>query len=412
MRDLLGPRGAPVFFAFFIWSLGTGSIHLARPLFAASFDVSLALVALVTSSNAVAHLISGPITGFLVDRFGRKPLLLVGLVLRGGSTFAEFFAQSYLQYLGLEFIGGLGVAVWMTGSTVLLADMSQGQNRARAVALRTMSSRLGFIAGPIIGALIATAWDLRAVFLFNAFTKALLLIIVGKLIAETRPAPEVADPHGHTAGAGPSQQLSLSMFLTRPFFIIAGTAFAVSMMQQGVFSALFPVYLKSISTLGTGDVGTLITLAYIAAFLVSFPNGVVADRYGRKVTLVPGMILLGAAGLLFLTIHDFSSGAVAVLIYGVAEGVCFGIAQVYAMDLAPPDRRGAFLGVWTLIMQSGSAASPVFVGFVAQQFGFGPVFVGVAILLTCMSLTMAFFGPDTRDRRGVRESFHSAGGRT
>jgi len=75
-----------------------GAMHLARPLFAASFGVPVFLVVFVFSTNALARLISGPITGFLVDRWGRKPLLLAGVTLRTITALGEYFATSYMEY--------------------------------------------------------------------------------------------------------------------------------------------------------------------------------------------------------------------------------------------------------------------------------------------------------------------------
>src|ERR1041384_3925869 len=147
MGSILSLRGLPVFSVFFLWSFGTGAINLARPLFASSFGVPILLVTLITASNSVSHLISGPITGYLMDRFGRKPILMVGLAIRGASLFAEYYADSYTAY-------------------ILLAALTVQTNRARAVALRTMSSRVGFVLGPLVGGLLATAFDLRSIFMF------------------------------------------------------------------------------------------------------------------------------------------------------------------------------------------------------------------------------------------------------
>src|ERR1051326_4953471 len=232
MGSILTLRGLPVFFVFFLWSFGTGSINLARPLFAASFGVPVLLVTLITATNSVSHLISGAITGYLMDRFGRKPILMVGLAIRGASLFAEYYADSYTAYILLEFFGGLGVAVWVTGANILVADLSVQTNRARAVALRTMSSRVGFVLGPLVGGLLATAFDLRSIFMFNALTKAIIMVAMWFLIGETRPAPVIAV---HQTTGTPGDKLPLRIFLTRQFLIISLVTFTVAMMSQGIF---------------------------------------------------------------------------------------------------------------------------------------------------------------------------------
>ncbi len=110
-----------------------GAMHLARPLFAASFGVPVFLVAFVFSTNALARLISGPITGFLVDRWGRKPLLLAGVALRTITALGEYFATSYVEFLLWEFIGGFGVSTWNTGSSVLIADVTLRYDDSRGL---------------------------------------------------------------------------------------------------------------------------------------------------------------------------------------------------------------------------------------------------------------------------------------
>ena len=66
------------------------------------------------------------------------------------------------------------------------------ENRGRAVGVRSMSVELGNIAGPFIGALLNTVFDIRSIYLFNVVTKLAVLVITFFYIKETRP--EVAKP--------------------------------------------------------------------------------------------------------------------------------------------------------------------------------------------------------------------------
>lgn len=396
MYNILSPRALPLFSTFFLWSFGTAGMHLARPLFAASFGVPLVLVTLITSTNAVGHLFAGPVTGFAMDRWGRKPLLIIGLIVRGGSTFLEFFADSYLQFLLLEFVGGMGVTMFITGSTVVLADLSVAENRGRAVALRSVSGRLGFVAGPFVAGAIAMLLDLRWVFLFNAATKALILVIVLTMIRETHPAA-AADRHGEPQLAG--ERLPLAVFLTRSFLMIALVSFSVQMTAQGVFQSLLPVYLRGKEVFSLADIGNFITIAATATLLVTVPNGYLVDLYGRKMTLVPGLGVLAVACWLLAGAGDYGGVLLMVIAYGVGEGVCFGASQAYAMDLAPENRRGSFLGMWSLVSSAGGALAPLSVGLAAQQLGFSSTFVLVGVALVAVAALMFAFGPDTKPRR-------------
>ncbi len=390
--NVLSRQGFPLFATFFFWSVGMGAMHLARPLFAASFGVPVFLVTFVFASNALARLISGPVTGFLADRWGRKPLLLAGVALRTITALGEYFATSYVEFLLWEFIGGFGVSTWNTGSQVLIADVTEVENRGRAVAVRSMSVRLGNIAGPFIGALLTTAFSIRSIFLFNVVTKLAVLVITLFLIKETRP--EAAQ---RTKGESrrPVEKLGASIFLTRGFLVISFATFALGMMTQGVFSALFPLYVQEVVNFDAADIGYMITLASIVIFLVSYPNGMLVDRYGRRKTLVPGLLVLGLSGYLLAQSMDPRGIYLMVAIYGVGSGMTTGTSQVYAMDLAPESRRGAFLGIWSAFNHFSSVLAPLVLGLLAGSMGMPKTFMIASGLLAVSAALTWMFGPET-----------------
>ena len=147
-RDSDPVRYAPYYFMFFVWFIGSGAQVLARPLFASQLGASPFLVVLIVASNGMAHLISSPITGFLSDRMGRKPLLLIGTVIRAATLFGQFYCDTYWQFFALEFIGGIGIAMWTTSSSIAMADITTLENRGRLLALRQMTTRIGNMTGP------------------------------------------------------------------------------------------------------------------------------------------------------------------------------------------------------------------------------------------------------------------------
>lgn len=397
----LAVRGLPIFSTFFLWGLGTGAQQLARPLFAASFGVPIVLVTLITTSNAIAHTATSPIIGYLTDRWGRKPLSLIGVTLRGVTTTLEFFADSYLQFLILEFIGGIGVATWITSSSILMADVTSVENRGRMLALRGMSSRFGAILGPAVGAALAAVFGLRACFLFNTATKIVQILILLYLIRETRP--DSARTHRETSHA-PALQQAAAMFFTRPFLLIAAVSVATSMMGMGVFLSISPVFLQRDVGLSSSDIGAMMALAATVTFLASYPNGVLIDRYGRKRVLVPGLVVLAFSAFLLANVNDYSSVIVMAIVYGLGEAVAAGAAQAYVVDVAPEDRRGTFLGTWSLFNSTGGIAAPLLIGLVADLAGFQPTFWVVAALLVLAAAAMGIYGPDFGRRRAAAEA--------
>lgn len=390
--SLLNVRTLPVFATFFIWGIGSGAQTLARPLFAYSLGGSVFLVGLLLSFNALSQLVAGPVTGFVTDRWGRKPLLMIGCSIRSAVAGLEFFVTSYEQFFVLEFIGGIGVAMWMTSSSILIADLSDRSNRGRAVALRATSMRLGTILGPLSGGLLAAAFGLRSMFLVNSASKAIVLVATAFLIAESRPetSAPATDRGGRRTGG-----LDLSFFTSRAFVALAFTTFGVSMMGQGVFQILFPLFSQEQAGLTTAQIGFLISAAGMVTLLISFPNGVFVDRFGRKKSLVPGLLVLVAAVFLLSGSQSYGDLFRMALVYGVGAALCMGATQTIAMDLAPDEHRGAFLGIWSMFTHGGALVATLLAGIIVDSLGFTAAFLSVGVWLVIATVFLALFGPET-----------------
>ena len=264
---MFNARTLPIYAAFLVWGTGTGAQNLARPLFAFELEGSIFLVTVLLASSAIARLVASPITGFMTDRWGRRPLLIMGAGIRGATGILSFFAGSYMEFFVLEFIGGVGIAMWNTSANILIADVTEPHIRGRVVAMRGMSMRAGQVTGPLLGALIAAFFDIRAIFLVNGVAKFLTLFMALYLIKESRTEDAAGAPQR------PGLLLSLAAirpFLGRAFFLVILATFAVSMMGQGVFSGLLPIYAQELANLNEASIGTLIGLGGLISVFVAF----------------------------------------------------------------------------------------------------------------------------------------------
>ena len=394
---MFSARTLPIYAAFLVWGTGTGAQNLARPLFAFELEGSIFLVTVLLAFSAIARLVASPITGYMSDRWGRRPLLIMGAGVRGATGILSFFADTYMEFFVLEFIGGVGIAMWNTSANILIADVTEPHIRGRVVAMRGMSMRAGQVTGPLLGALIAAFFDIRTIFLVNGVAKFLTLFMALYLIKESRTED--------AAGAPQRQGLLRSLatirpFLNRAFFLVILATFAVSIMGQGVFSGLLPIYAQELANLNEASIGTLIGLGGLISVFVAFPSGMVSDGYGRKFALVPGLVLLAVSAYLLSFGDNLTMLLIMVSVYGVAWGMSQGTAQTYAMDIAPAQQRGTFLGVWSLFQAAGGFVAPLAVGGLAQFWSFSGTFVVVAAWLAGSAVLVALFAPETRWRGG------------
>ena len=248
-----------------------------------------------------------------------------------------------------------------------------------------------------MGGLLLLFFDFKAIFLFNGVTKLATLAVALFLIGESKPqaVPEPQNAIDKKLGVASSR---LAPFKTKTFLFLVLATFAVSMMGQGVFQTLLPLYAQELADLSPTSIGTLLGMGGIVAVLVAFPNGMLSDKYGRKFSLVPGLFLLAASAFLLSISENYIGILAMVLLYGLAWGMSQSTSQVYAMDLAPKEGKGAFLGVWSLFQASGGFVAPLAVGAMAQWWSFGGAFILVAIWLGVSALLIALFAPETRMR--------------
>jgi DHA1 family multidrug resistance protein-like MFS transporter len=395
LRQMVRPELLPVFLMFFFWGFGTGGLWLVRPLFAFETGGTFLLVALNSSVSAMPRIVTGPITGYLTDRFGRKPFVLLGSILHIVAMVGDFYIDTYIPFLLLEILGGVGISVWMTSASVLMADSTRVETRGRVVAVREMSSRMGLLAGPVVAGTIGATFGLRYIFLFIAACKVAVIIVTVLWIKETRKR----DPDKARGWQGFHRpKIDISMFRTRAFLALAIGTVAASMVGQGTgaFRTLFPPQTKQVAGLDEAQIGFLLAIAVGLSIAAALPAGVVIDRYGRKVPLLGGLLMTALAAYIMAIMGSFQLAAFAVIIFGLSEAFGTGTLQVYAMDLAPEDKRGAFLGVWGLFMNIGQIVGPLVVGILADVYGFAFAFYFIAGLLVAGSAMVALFGRETR----------------
>ncbi len=398
---VLSASNAPIFFSFFTWGFGTGAQNLGRPLFALAVTGNVFLVGVLIALNAVPRFFTAPLTGYLTDRLGRKPLVMLAPAIRGATNFGQFFADDYLTFLGLELIGQVGVAMWATSSNVLLSDLTSTSNRGRVLALRQMSMRMGFVAGPLLGGVLAAFYGLQWVFLLNGISKVIIVLTVLFMVKETRPQAAPTSTPGAPSGTPRPRAFSLRPFRDRAFVALAFAAAGGAVAQAAIMQTLVPAHARL--NLGSDEaaVGFLISFAALAAFLAAFPNGVIMDRLGRKVSLVPALLLLGAASFLLSFGESYAVLVLVVVLLGVGGAMSMTGTHAYAMDLAPAQSRGSFIGVVTAAQSVGAIGGPAMAAALYHFVSPVSAFVAVGVLLVVSAVLVAALGRETAGPRRV-----------
>lgn len=190
------PRDVAVLsFVAFSVALGYGIAAPALPVYARTFGVSAFLASAVISGFALMRFVSAAPAGLMIDRWGERRIMSLGIWVVAGSSLLTALAQSFGQLLVLRGIGGIGSSMFTVSAMALLLRTAGPQQRGRASGAFQAGFLFGGVAGPAIGGAV-TGISIRAPFVFYGMT----LLVAGALAARFLSREETAAP-----GSSPAQ---------------------------------------------------------------------------------------------------------------------------------------------------------------------------------------------------------------
>jgi DHA2 family multidrug resistance protein-like MFS transporter len=388
------------------WAVGA----LVLAVLAVGFDVtilSLALPALATGLHAstselqwfvaaytlvfAAAMIPG---GMLGDRFGRKKLLLIALVIFGGSSLAAAYAPSAGAFVAARAVLGLGGAVILPMVLGVVPTLFDPEERRRAIAVVMAATMLGYPIGPILGGWLLGHFWWGSVFLINVPVVVLALLATVAWLPESRAAtPKRLDlpgvltssaglaaltygviqagqyGWGDVTAVGPllggavliaaftawerraSEPLvDLALFREAPFTVGTLLSTAVSFVMFGVLFAV-PQYFQAI--LGTDAMGGGVRLLPMIGGILA--GAMVADRFATRVgaRAVAGLGFALLAGAMFAgATTSAGSGYGLAAAWITVAGLGLGFVMPVAMDAAIGTLREEAGGVGSALIQA------------------------------------------------------------
>jgi MFS family permease len=363
-------------------SLGTGIVAPILPIYAQSFDVSFGTASLVLIVHAWGGLTSALPTGYMLDRMGRRPVMLIGPLLTAISALATAFAPTFFWLLVLRFINGYSSQMWFQGRLAVIADTGRATDRGKMITWLSAMQRFGMLFAPVIGGLVGEV-NIHAPFILHGLLVAVTLPPLYILVKETRPVD---------AQTGESTEVSwpeVMKEMRRPrmlFFLMA--QFFASLTRSSV-TGILALYVAFTYDKGPGTLGLMQAGQSAIMFPTAVFTGILMDRYGRKKTVVPGFLGMGIVALaMALTAATGTTFLVFLVLYyglGFFQGFTQGNMQVLAADLAPERMRGRFFSFQRLANESGGVISPsAFGALAAVSYAAAFGFIGVCGLIVAM----------------------------
>jgi MFS family permease len=359
------PRQFWLMFAGMILStLGTTMIWPFLMIYASeSLSLPLAAVASLMTVNATMGLLSSIIAGPIVDRLGRKGVMVVGLIGNGLCYFLLSRADSYGAFALILGTSGLFSPLYRVGTDAMLADLFPQGERADAFALLRMARNIGVATGPALGGFV-----LAQSYSIGLYGAAAGLAIYGLMLLffakETIPLEVVAEKT--TLG----EQLCgyWQALRDKPFMGLVG-AFALVQMTTALVWVLLSVYVKTEYSISERLYGWLPTTNALMVVFLQVLITRFTKRYPALKVMRWGSIFYIFAPLLVALGEGFWGFWIAMVVMTLGELIVVPTASATAANLAPIDKRGRYMSLYGLTWNIAAGISPVMGGLLSDQFG-------------------------------------------
>jgi MFS family permease len=384
----------------FILALGTGIALPAVPVYAKSFDVGFGMASLVIVAHLAGRALSSIPTGFVIDRFGRRVVILAGPILTAIASYLMVTAGSFNEVLLYRFMGGWAIGMWTMARVTMVAD-SGGNSRGRQITAMFSMDNAGNLVGPVIGGFLASWFDIRTPFLVHG-TLALLAIIPSFKIIRELPNQLAGAKKKADIGSVDGEPV-WRQFLVFNVLILFISYFFVSMTRGTLSGGALNVYAVYHYDVDAATVGGMAALVAAVGIPVTMTAGHIMDRFGRKATIVPGFAALSVAMVVMALVAwmglPFTVFVVALVAVSLTQSYTGGSMQTLASDVAPANARGKFFGIWNLTGQGATFISPAAFGFIGDAFGAPAAFAFLAFTSLMASSLVGFCVMETVKKR-------------
>ncbi len=353
---------------------GIGMVAPVRVLYAQEHGASLFIIGAMASAYLVSNFSSQYPIGWLADRWGRKQLILIGLLVQAALSLAYLLVADPLVFVLLRLVEGVAGAAVLLPARALIADAVPIEKRGEAYGIFSALFNAAFLLGPALGGLLA------ATGYATAFIGAILfrLVAVPIVITMIHTGGQSKSVTQKRAAAVPRRAL-FTLPLVGAYIVAFG-----DYVYLGFELALLPLWIHDHLGGSVSVIGLIFAISAIPIIVLSPISGRIADRRRRSMLIlifglaqVPLYISFGLADSLVLVIALFAVlGALYALIQPAVDS--------HVAISAHPDARARVQGVYTTVGLASAFIASTGLSFLYQLNFRLPLFTLAAVAGICV----------------------------
>jgi MFS family permease len=359
------PRFWIIVLTFFIDSVGGTLLFPFFSLYITQrFHVGMTQAGMVLAMFSIFGIIGNMLGGALTDRFGRRKLILFGLVFSALSTLTLGLVNSLAVLFPLAAFIGLLSDVSGPAHQAMMADILEEKQRQEGFGLLRVVRNLAWIIGPTIGGFLANR-SFFLLFVIDAVVSCIVAVIFYTQMPETKPQAHHEDEKHESI----LTTLAGYRVVIRDFAFMAFVFSAILMgaVYQQMYNSL-SVFLRDNHGINPQGYGFLMTTSAITVILFQF-------SVTRNIKHRPPFLIM-AAGTLFYMIGFSMFGFVsaywlfasAIVVITIGEMLIMPTSQTLAANFAPVEMRGRYMAIFGLTWLLPSTFAPMLAGMILDNF--------------------------------------------
>ena len=323
------------------------------------FGVGMTEAGLLLGMSSLFGLIGSVIGGAISDRFGRRRLILFGLIFSALSSLSFGLAWDVKILYVLVVIVGLLSRVAAPAYDAMLADILPESKRQEGFGVTRVAFNYAWIFGTALGGFIA-ARSFLALFVIDAVLSLLVAIILYRFLPETKPAVHSeAEKDESLLGTVGGYQIVLRDIAYMSFTLVG---MIVLIVYQQQYSSL-PVYLRDVHNIDSRSYGIMLSISGLEVVLFQIWISRIIRKYPPFLMMMLGSLFFMAGFTMIGFVKGFAFFVIAVIIATIGEMIIFPTNKALAANFAPADMRGRYMAVydlgWTIPATVGPAAAGV-----------------------------------------------------
>lgn len=348
------------------------------PLYALSIGGNNVQAGLLTGLYSFSALIFRPVFGKLLDKKGRKPVVLIGLSLITLMSAAYILCDTVSILLVLRMINGIGFSAGSTAIATVIADIVPPHRLAEGIGYFGLSNTLAQAVGPLLGLFLIQHYG-YGVLLCTVLGISVLSMLCALPVKYPQKI-ELQREHQEIDSHEKTREGFFEIVLFWPallLLLIATTMGAVS-----TFVAKYAL------TQGINDIGSFFTVFALGTMVTRIGFGKLSSRFGLGKILAPAIMAVILSQIVLSVATQLWVFIIAAIFYGLGMGCISPILNTVVVLFASPHRKGEAVAVYYCAMDIGVGLGAIIWGVVAQYFGFSFIYILAGF---CSSLALIIY---------------------